>query len=184
MLELDHFQRANLYVSIHIFFEKLATGDQPPPEVKNLLESLGVELPSFTDEELELASRYLSSLRASDVRLDLQQATRTHLRLYIKSFIENAGYIVLGPADSITSMTAFAARLAIEIYIDQMTDGKKYQKLERLLHRFVKTHLIPVLTNANPQNKPLSKTVQELAMLLDEDCDTLLKQLTSTGSAV
>ncbi len=175
-LELNPFQRASLYVSIHVLFERLAAKEGIPVEVRELLESVGVELPSFTDEELEYISKYLNTFRAADVRLDLRPEVNAHLHLHIKSFISAAGYTAPEPVDSLTSMTAFVARLAIDIYTAQLTNSEKAQKLERILHRFLKTHLIPTLTQT--KCKTLTKTIHSITTVLEKDCETLLKQFT------
>ncbi|MEM3032764.1 MAG: hypothetical protein QXF51_01130 [Nitrososphaerota archaeon] len=98
-------------------------------------------------------SKYLRHFRASDARQGLGQAARAHIPLFIKSFIENTGYTSPEPADSPTSMTAYAARLAIDIYTAQLADVEESKKLERLLHRFVKTHLIPALKTCKPSKQ-------------------------------
>ncbi|MEM4560951.1 MAG: hypothetical protein QXS57_05940 [Candidatus Caldarchaeum sp.] len=180
MLELDSFQRACLYASILTFFEKLAGMEKTPPEITAFFESLGVELPEFRGEDLEQAASYLKMFRASVVRLDVSPQARAHLPFHIKSFMDGHGYTAAEPFDGIISMTAFAARLAIDAYTAHLDDGEKALKLERILHRFNKTHLIPMLANARPQNQKLHEALRRIVRLVAEDSGMLLKQLTST----
>jgi len=178
MLELDSFQRASLYAAILTFFKKLASMEKTPPEIMAFFESLGVELPDLSGEDLEQAAEYLNMFRASVVRLDVPPLARANLPFHIKTFIESNGYTADEPFDGIITMTAFAARLAIDAYMAHLTDGEKALKLERILHRFNKTHLIPALANAIPQNQKLHQAIQKIVQLVVADSDMLLKWLT------
>ncbi|MEM2096267.1 MAG: hypothetical protein QXR20_06610 [Candidatus Caldarchaeum sp.] len=178
MLELDPFQRASLYASILTYFEKLANMEKTPTEINAFFESLGVEIPDFSDEDLEQAAEYLKMFRASLVRLDVPPLARANLPFHIKSFIESHGYTAAEPSDGILSMTAFAARLAIDAYAAHLTDGEQALRLERTIHRFNKTHLIPALANARPQNQKLHQSIQEIVKMLTVDSSMLLKKLT------
>ncbi|MEM1943890.1 MAG: hypothetical protein QXO30_07095 [Candidatus Caldarchaeum sp.] len=178
MLELDPFQRASLYASILAFFMKLAGMERIPPEITAFFESLGVELPEFDGEDLEQAASYVRMFRASVVRLDVSPQARAQLPFHVKSFMEGAGYTAAAPFDGIISMTGFAARLAIDAYAAHLEDREKALKLERMIHRFNKTHLIPMLANARPRNQKLREALQRIARLVEEDSGMLLKQLT------
>ncbi|MEM1946860.1 MAG: hypothetical protein QXG69_01490 [Candidatus Caldarchaeum sp.] len=178
MLPFDRFQRASFYAAILTFFEKLVNEERPPYEITAFFESLGVELPDFSGEDLKQASEYLKMFRASIVRLDISPVAREHLPSHIRLFMESHGYTAAEPFDGIISMTAFAARLAIDAYTAHLTDGDKALELERTLHRFNKTHLIPALANTKPQNQKLHQAIQEMARLVAADSGVLLKRLT------
>lgn len=167
MLELDPFQRASLYAATLTFFEKLANMERTPTEITAFFESLGVDIPDFSDEDLEQAAEYLKMFRASFMRLDMPPLARANLPFHIKSFMDSHGYTAAEPSDGIISMTAFAARLAIDAYAAHLTDGEQALKLERTLHRFNKTHLIPALANARPQNQKASSSDSENSQAVD-----------------
>jgi hypothetical protein len=80
-------------------------------EILNLFESLGVVLPRKASGE---TAEYVRGFRAGVCRTDLNPAARASLPNHLAAFYNMAGYSTDEPADSILTMTAFAARLAID----------------------------------------------------------------------
>ncbi len=171
MAWLDPFERAGLYVALHAYIAWLAgEADRLPSEALNFFESLGVELPREAPEEV---SDYLRRFRASTHRTDLSPIVRTNLENYLKAFYSSAGYSSSEPADSLLTMTAFAARLAIDAYDAHVRGDEETDGLERRLHRFVNTHLLPSLRAVRPPGEEFARAVEELTRLVGEDARTL-----------
>ena len=61
-------------------------------------------------------AEYVRGFRAGSLRTDLNFAARANLPHHLTAFYNMAGYSTEEPADSILTMTAFAARLAIDAY--------------------------------------------------------------------
>ncbi len=159
----DAFQRASFYVSVYILLRSLADCEKVPEEVEEFLDAVGVEVP---EPNAELA-RLIQTLAASNVRTDLPPSSRKQLPHHIKAFMTQAGYESSEPVDSILTMTAFAARLAIDAYIKQLTDDREAERIERLLIRFLNTHLLPTLKHANSAlTETLTQTISEDAQHL------------------
>ncbi len=172
----DAFQRANLYVSIYVMLRYISSGEEVPVEVAEFLEAVGVEVPK-SDYELV---KYIGTLTASAVRTDLPPASRNQLRQHVKAFMTQAGYEVPETADSLLTMAAFAARLAIDAYVKQLTDEREADRLWRLLTRFLNTHLLPTLRLAKPTNQTAAKTLTTLANIIKEDVQDLAKKFQVT----
>ncbi len=179
LLELDPFQRATLYVSLHTYLKFLAEGSEAPYEVLNFFESLGVNLPHKISHP---EGEYLKNFRAGDHRHDLHPIMRAHLVNHIAAFYRSQGYEVVEPADSLTAMTAFAARLAIDAYFAQFKNPDMFSVLERSLHRFAATHLIPALRCVSLPGTLVAYAVQSMTRLLEEDLKTLSREI--CGGAV
>ena len=167
----DAFQRANLYVSIYIMLSCISRGENIPEEVAEFLEAVGVEVPE-PDEEL---AKIFATLSASMVRTDLTPASRNQLPHLIRVFMTQAGYEAPEAADSLLTMAAFAARLAIDAYVKQLTDEREADRLRRLLTRFLNTHLLPTLHLAKPANQTAAKTLTTLTDIIKEDVQDLAK---------
>lgn len=172
----DAFNRANLYVSLHLMLSSLAENKEPPEEVKAFLDSCGVEVPRISGS----SSRYLANLSATELRRDLTPIAREHLSTHIKAFIEQAGYIPPEPADKLLHMTAFAARLAIDACNKYSLEQEQARKLEKTLLRFVQTHFLPSLENANPP-EDLKNLFQLLIRIVRIDRASLLSKHVVTG---
>ncbi len=175
MARLDPFERAGLYVALHAYIAWLAgEADRFPSEALNLFASLGVELLREAPEDV---SAYLRRFRASTHRIDLSPIVRSNLENYIKAFYSSAGYSSSEPADSLLSMTAFAARLAIDAYTAHIMGDEADDELERRLHRFIQTHLIPVLQHIDPPGEILAGAIHELKRIINEDANSLAARL-------
>ncbi len=175
MAELDPFERASLYVSIHAYFIWLAEGaGEPPIEVLEFFESLGVRLPK---EVPKAVADYVRSFRAGVSRTDLSPAARANLQNHLEAFYSSAGYVSTEPADSLLAMTAFAARLAVDAYTASIKGDISADKLERQLHRFINTHLIPTLKHLKPTEEELTHAIDELTRIVSEDAGILASRL-------
>lgn len=173
---LNAFERASLYVSLHTYMSWAASGkEQAPAEVVAFFENLGVNLPTSTSE---ISAHYLKSFRAGVHRQDINPTARANLQNHLTAFYTSSGYVSSEPSDSISSMTAFAARLAIDAYLSTVrNDDVSAERLERQLHRFLKTHLIPALEHLKPPGEDLAEAVEKLAQLVKEDASALAMQL-------
>ena len=174
-MELTSFEKASLYTAIHTYLSWLAGGEgEPPVEILNLFESLGVVLPRKASGE---TAEYVRGFRAGVCRTDLNPAARASLPNHLAAFYNMAGYSTDEPADSILTMTAFAARLAIDTYTAHIKDDGSAERLERLLHRFLNTHLIPTLTHFKPPEKEVADAIEEITQLVVEDMRYLTARL-------
>jgi hypothetical protein len=97
----------------------------------------------------------------------------------LTAFYNVAGYSTEEPADSILTMTAFAARLAIDAYTAHIKNEEGAERLERLLHRFLNTHLIPTLKFFKPPESEVAEAVERIAQLVAEDTRYLAARLSS-----
>jgi hypothetical protein len=180
LAELNSFERANLYVALHVYFSWLADSvGEPPVEVLNFFESLGVELPRRVSRE---TVEYIKRYRAGIFRTDLNLVAREFLKDHLTALYRAAGYVLTEPADSLLAMTAFAARLAINAYISHIKGDKSAEKFERQLHRFIKTHLIPALEHVKPPEKIFSNVVEELTQIIKDDAKLLAARLSRQTS--
>jgi hypothetical protein len=180
MAELDPFERASLYVSIHAYLRWLAEGaEEPPIEVLEFFESLGVRLPA---EIPEAVADYVRSFRAGVRRMDLSPAARSNLQNHLEAFYSAPGYVSTEPADSLLAMIAFAARLAIDAYTAHIKNEEGAEKLERLLHRFLNTHLIPTLKFFKPPEKEVADAMEQITQLVVEDTRYLASRLSRQTS--
>jgi len=171
MEELDPFERASLYVSLHAYLRWLAEGaGEPPLEVLNFFESLGVRLPA---EVPETVAEYVRHLRAETCRPDLSPAARANLQNHLAAFYSAAGYVSTEPADCLAAMTAFAARLAMDAYKAYIRGDTGAEKIERCLHRFINTHLIPALKHLKPTEEVLAHAIDGLTRIVSEDAGIL-----------
>ena len=177
---LGSFERANLYVALHIYFRWIAEGGgEPPIEVINFYESLGVQLPTEVPDDV---AEYVRHFRAGSCRTDLNPAARSNLQNHLTAFYNSAGYVSTEPADSLLAITAFAARLAIDAYTAQMSGAWNVKDLERRLHRFVNTHLLPTLRVVRPPREEFCRAIDGLTRLLSEDVRTLASKFTRVAS--
>ncbi len=175
MAELDPFERASLYVSIHAYFRWLAEGaGEPPIEVLEFFESLGVRLPK---EVPKAVADYVRSFRAGVSRTDLSPAARANLQNHLEAFYSAAGYVSTEPADSLLAMTAFAARLAVDAYTASIKGDMSADRLERQLHRFINTHLIAALEHLEPRDQSVTGAIKKLAQLVRDDASALATKL-------
>ncbi len=175
MTELTAFERASFYAALHAYLSWLADGEgEPPVEVLNLFESLGIVLPRKASSG---TAEYVRAFRAGRWRTDLNPVARANLPLHLTAFYDMAGYSTEGHADSILTMTAFAARLAIDAYTAQVKNEEGAEKLERLLHRFLNTHLIPTLKSFRPPEKEVADAMERIAQLVTEDARHLVVRL-------
>ncbi|MCS7137096.1 MAG: hypothetical protein NZ941_01855, partial [Candidatus Caldarchaeum sp.] len=172
-MELDEFQRASLYVSTYVLFSSIAEGKTPPQEVEAFFESMGVDLPQTGAQ----ASEYLRRLKASEVRLDLPATARANLHNHVKVFMAQAGYEAPEPADSATSMAAFAARLAVDAYLASLTGQTRGGQAELKLVKFLQTHLLPTLEKAEVSDENLRHILKTVAELLRTDTNHLTRKL-------
>ncbi|MEN3047183.1 MAG: hypothetical protein ABDH63_00140 [Candidatus Caldarchaeales archaeon] len=166
---LDSFERANLYVSVFSLLQSLAEGSDPPVEVRELLEALGLEVPEFDRE----AARELGRVTARDVRADVPGGLRRHLHLHVKSFAERTGYEVPEPADGLINMAALAARLAMDAFAAEPEDVKRSEELERALMRFLQTHMLPALESLSVPDAGLRRLIGEVVALIRADVEDL-----------
>lgn len=175
MEELDPFERASLYVSLHAYLRWLPEGaGEQPLEVLNFFESLGVRLPA---EVPETVAEYVRHLRAEMCRPDLSPAARANLQNHLAAFYSAAGYVSTEPSDSLLAMTAFTARLAMDAYTARIKEDPSSDKLERQLHRFINTHLIPVLQHLKPPEEITAHAFTELTRLISKDAKSIAAQL-------
>ena len=178
-MEIDAFHRASLYVSLHTYLKCLAEGSETPVEILNFFESLDVKLPRKISPAV---SEYFRNYRAGAHRDDLQPSMRAHLANHIAAFYRSLGYEVDGPADSLAAMTAFAARLAIDAYFTHLRSPDNALMIEKSLHRFTVTHLIPALLSVRPPDTLTADAVQSVTRLLKDDLKTLARMI--CGGAV
>ena len=177
MTELTAFERASFYTALHAYLSWLADGKgEPPVEILNLFESLGIALPRRVSDE---TAEYVRGFRASSFRTDLNLAARANLPHHLTAFYNMAGYSTDESADSILTMTAFAARLAIDAYTAHIKNEEGAERLERLLHRFLNTHLIPTLKSFKPPESEVAEAVERIAQLVAEDTRYLAARLSS-----
>ncbi|MCX8201907.1 MAG: hypothetical protein N3H84_07395 [Candidatus Caldarchaeum sp.] len=160
----EAFHRASFYVSLHVLLKSYAEKTEPPHEIKAFFEGMGVELASVN----EVSAEYLADVSASDLRKDLPFIARQHLPSHIKSFIEQSGYTPPDSAEKLLNMTAYAARLAIDAYNDHLRGEHAYH-YEKILLRFLHTHLLPALQNLNTTDENLNKIIAQLVRLLQID---------------
>jgi len=180
LAELNSFERASLYVALHVYFNWLASGvREPPVEVLSFFESLGVKLPRRTSKE---TAEYIKCYRAGIFRTDLNSVAREFLKDHLTALYRAAGYVSTEPADSLLAMTAFAARLAINAYLSHIQGDGSTEKLEQQLHRFIKTHLIPALEHVKPPEKIFSNAVKKLTQIIKDDAGLLAKRLSHQTS--
>ncbi|MFN3804665.1 MAG: hypothetical protein ACK4SY_06390 [Pyrobaculum sp.] len=110
---------------------------------------------------VDMSNCDLSALRASLLRKDYDGVTRSLLPRVLTEFYENCGYTPAGEPDSLVTMLAFMAQLAVR------PDTLKIQ------HRFLNVHLIPTVRFAVeicPGLKPLLE-------ILEEDLEVVRGQL-------
>jgi hypothetical protein len=180
MTELTTFERASLYTALHAYLSWMADGNgEPPVEILNLFESLGIALPRRVSDE---TAEYVRGFRAGSFRTDLNFAALANLPHHLTAFYNVAGYSTEEPADSILTMTAFAARLAIDAYAAHIKNEKGAEKLERLLHRFLNTHLIPTLKFFKPPEKEVADAMEQITQLVVEDTRYLASRLSRQTS--
>ncbi|MCS7127455.1 MAG: hypothetical protein NZ953_03580 [Thaumarchaeota archaeon] len=172
---LDPFQRANLYVSIFTLLQSLAEGSEPPVEVREFLEALGVEVPELD----RTVARELGRVAARDVRVDLPEGLRRHLHLHLRSFAERMGYEVPEPADGLINMVALAARLAMDAFTAGAGDAERAEELERALLRFLMTHLLPVLEDLSVPDEGLRRLIGGVVDLIKADVEDLKAKFTA-----
>jgi hypothetical protein len=177
MAELTAFERASFYTALHAYLSWMADGNgEPPVEILNLFESLGIVLPRKASSE---TAEYVKGFRAGSFRTDLNPTARASLPHHLSAFYNMAGYSTEEPADSILTMTAFAARLAIDAYTAHIKNEEGAEKLERLLHRFLNTHLIPTLKLFKPPEREVADAMERIAQLVAEDARYLAARLSS-----
>jgi hypothetical protein len=175
MTELTAFERASLYTALHAYLSWLAEGEgESAVEILNLFESLGIALPRRVSDE---TAEYVKGFRAGSFRTDLNSAARASLPHHLTAFYNMAGYSTDEPADSILTMTAFAARLAIDAYTAHINNEEGAERLERLLHRFLNTHLIPTLKFFKPPESEVADAMEQITKLVVEDTRYLASRL-------
>jgi hypothetical protein len=77
MTELTTFERASLYTALHAYLSWTANGEgEPPVEILNLFESLGIVLPRKVSSE---TAEYVRGFRAGSFRTDLNPTARANL---------------------------------------------------------------------------------------------------------
>jgi hypothetical protein len=180
MTELTAFERASFYTALHAYLSWLADGNgEPPVEILNLFESLGIVLPRKASSE---TAEYVRGFRAGYFRTDLNPAARANLPHHLSAFYNMARYSTEEPADSILTMMAFAARLAIDAYTAHIKNEEGAEKLERFLHRFLNAHLIPTLKFFKPPGKEVAEAVERIAQLVVEDAGYLASRLSGQTS--
>ena len=173
--ELNPFERAGLYVSLHAYLSWVAGGGgEPPVEVFSFFEALGIQLPREISRE---TADYVKNFRAGVSRTDLSPVARASLPHHLTAFYKSAGYLSTEPADSLSAMTAFAARLAMDAYTAHVRGEGDAEGLERKLYRFVNTHLMPALEYLKPEEPAAAEAVKALTELIKEDAETLKAKL-------
>jgi len=178
----NSFERAGLYVSLHAYLSWVAGGGGGPPvEVFNFFESLGVELPREIGRE---TSEYVRNFRAGDARDDLNPVARANLPNHLAAFYKASGYVSTEPADSLTTMTAFAARLAMDAYTAHVRGDGEADRVERQLHRFIQTHLLPTLEHVKPPGKVFEEAFDGLVRIVRLDTHFLAERLSRQRSSV
>ncbi|MEM1605279.1 MAG: molecular chaperone TorD family protein [Fervidicoccaceae archaeon] len=90
------------------------------------------------DDLIDLTGCDLSALKASFLRKDYDEVTRSFLSRAINEFYENYGYEAKWEPDHIATMLGFMAHLAK----DYSKDSLKIQ------HRFLSVHVLPLLRYA------------------------------------
>lgn len=107
------------------------------------------------DEFLDLSGCDVSSLKASVLRKDYDEVTRSLLGKALDEFYKNYGFEAKGEPDHLITMLAFMAHLAR----DYSGESLKIQ------HRFLNVHLIPLVRYAESVCPGL-RTMREI---LEED---------------
>jgi hypothetical protein len=90
-MELTSFEKASLYTALHTYLSWLAGGEgEPPVEILNLFESLGVVLPRKASGE---TAEYVRGFRAGVCRTDLNPAARASLPNHPSSLLQHGGIL-------------------------------------------------------------------------------------------
>lgn len=122
------------------------------------------------DLGLDLSDCDTNSLKASNLRVDLDPVTRGLIRGAIREFYDNYGYITMSDPDSLVTMLAFMAQLS------------KRRDREALLAqiRFLNVHLIPLIKKAIELG--ICPQLKEVLRLIEEDVEILKSMLDNTST--
>jgi len=107
------------------------------------------------EEFLDLSGCDVSSLKASVLRRDYDEVTRSLLGKALDEFYKNYGFEARGEPDHLITMLSFMAHLAR----DYSRDSLKIQ------HRFLNVHLLPLVRHA----EEVCSGLRTLRVILEED---------------
>jgi len=159
--------RAKVYAALSKTFYHLFYGESVPGDCKAVLKNFG-------EIDVSLNSETVRGLRGSLLIKNMPKPLSEVYSEVIKDFYEANGFEASElPADHIAVELAFLSKLVEkEITAMQQRDEEKLYKIRAVEHRFIKTHLQPLV-----EFSPSSPLLNFLREFVREDAKLLYSQL-------